>query len=855
MVVTAGASNSANEELRGGTRGVFNNRKVLNGQITPGQIMLNPMGTETGSGDQDQITQKAIKERLSAPVNDTDIGHPLLPLTTRPQTSKNASLVDCNTMENGLTTTSSSNHKKKWKEHPENERDAGSTKCCCGLARFRGLTSLEKCLCLALASCLAILVIFILLTCVGFLRSNGSDTIHHSLYSSNSYIQTKASYLLGAMDRTADPCEDFFQFACGTWNRKHVIPEDRSSISTFEVLADQQQIILKGILEEVPNDLDNEATTKAKYFYQSCMDMGAISDVGDAPLRRVIEELGGWPVTDPNWSEDDTLPLEKMLGILKRNFTLGVLIEEWIGPDDRNSKQHIIQIDQMQLGLPSRDYFLHLDSYRDLAAYHQYMTDVAILMGANETIAHDQLWKVVEFEQLLANISIPEEDRLDTGSIYRQLSLNELATEVPSLDWNMYFQEVLTDLPFNGSEKVVCYSMPYFKDLGDLLRETETNIIHNYVIWRLVMDLMPHMPPEYEDTRAEFRRVLLGVLTDRNRWNRCVEWTNKKLGMAVGALFIRDNFNHDSKVTALEMIHDIREAFNELLEENEWMDKETRAVAKDKANGMNERIGYPEYITNTTRLEEEYQDLEISQGMFLQDLFNILAFEGSRIVEKLRQPVDKDKWATEPAVVNAFYNPNKNDIAGILQPLFYSQHFPKSLNYGGIGVVIGHEITHGFDDKGRQFDKHGNLKQWWNNRTIAEFRTAAQCIIDQYTDYQLEDVNLNINGKMTQGENIADNGGLKQAFRAYKKWVAEHGEEALLPGLNMTHDQLFFLNYAQIWCGSMRPEDAVTKIRSSVHSPGPIRVLGPLSNSWDFAEAFQCPAGSRMNPVEKCSVW
>uniref|UniRef100_A0A0K2TZ84 Uncharacterized protein n=1 Tax=Lepeophtheirus salmonis TaxID=72036 RepID=A0A0K2TZ84_LEPSM len=222
------------------------------------------------------------------------------------------------------------------------------------------------------------------------------------------------------------------------------------------------------------------------------------------------------------------------------------------------------------------------------------------------------------------------------------------------------------------------------------------------MIWRTVLELMPHLPPQYESTRAEFRRVLLGVLTGRIRWHKCVDWANKKMGMAVGALFIRDNFNYDSKEIALSMIHDIREAFNDLLEENEWMDEETRLVAKDKANSMNERIGYPEYITNKARLNQEYENLSITPVNFLDNLFNILRFEASNNQRKLRLAVDKDKWQTEPAVVNAFYNPNKNDIvfpAGILQPLFYSQHFPKSLNYGGIGVVIGHEITHGFDDK------------------------------------------------------------------------------------------------------------------------------------------------------------
>ncbi|CAH1984049.1 unnamed protein product [Acanthoscelides obtectus] len=239
-------------------------------------------------------------------------------------------------------------------------------------------------------------------------------------------------------------------------------------------------------------------------------------------------------------------------------------------------------------------------------------------------------------------------------------------------------------------------------------------------------------------------------------------------------------------------------------------------------------------------------------------MLDALRFEAQQNFNKLRQPVDKNKWSTDPAVVNAFYNPNRNDIvfpAGILQPLFYSQHFPKSLNYGGIGVVIGHEITHGFDDKGRQFDKDGNMMQWWNDKTIRAFRDRTQCMIDQYSRYKISEVDLYVNGRMTQGENIADNGGLKQSFRAYRKWVSQYGEEMDLPGLNLTHDQLFFLNYAQIWCGSMRPEDALSKVRSSVHSPGPIRVLGPLSNSHDFARAYNCPLGSPMNPTSKCSVW
>ncbi|XP_053676646.1 neprilysin-1-like [Anopheles nili] len=666
-----------------------------------------------------------------------------------------------------------------------------------------------------------------------------------------------ASSLLAAMDRTADPCKDFFQFACGTWNRMHVIPEDRSSISTFEVLADQQQAILKGVLEEPVNKEDNRATKKAKAFYKSCMNLEQIRKRDVQALRKSLQKLGGWPVIEKNWTVPNST-IEHLLGKLTGEYDEPGLVELYVGADDKNSSMNIIQVDQLLLALPSRDYYLKESSEGDMKAYHRYMTQIAILMGADKDKAAEELQRIVEFEVRLANATLPEADRHDTSAIYTKITLPELQRRVPQINWKEYLQTTLGAVELHPNESIVSYAMPYLVELGKILRDTDRRIVHNYAIWRLVMSIMTHMIDDYQKERVEFRRKLLGIQSERNRWSQCVEWTNKKLGMAVGALFIRDNFNQESKETALTMIHTIREAFNELLADIDWMDDETRAVAKEKADAMNERIGYPDILTNADELEKEYVNLTIHGEVFLENILSILKWEAERNLQLLRKPVDKNKWATEPAVVNAFYNPNKNDIvfpAGILQPLFYSQNFPKSLNYGGIGVVIGHEITHGFDDKGRQFDKDGNMMQWWNNATIKTFRERAQCIIDQYSRYKIDEVGLYMDGRMTQGENIADNGGLKQSYRAYRKWVSQHGSEADLPGLNMTHDQLFFLNYAQIWCGSMRPEDALTKIRSSVHSPGIIRVVGPLSNSRDFAEAYRCPLGSPMNPVSKCSVW
>ncbi|GFN77023.1 membrane metallo-endopeptidase-like 1-like protein [Plakobranchus ocellatus] len=407
-------------------------------------------------------------------------------------------------------------------------------------------------------------------------------------------------------------------------------------------------------------------------------------------------------------------------------------------------------------------------------------------------------------------------------------------------------------------EPVVLFATQYIQDVVSIINNTDKRIVSNYLMWRLVMDVVPELASPFQQANTEYKAVMQGMKREQVRWKKCVEFVNKRVGMAVGAMFIRNNFKKESKDTASDMIHDIREAFNELLEENEWMDDQTRAFAKEKANSMDERIGYPEFITDPAQLDAHYEGLNFSPDQFFENILRLHAFDGHRMMAKLRKPIDQDMWDQEPVEVNAFYNPNTNDIvlpAGILQPFFYSASFPKSLNYGGIGVVIGHEITHGFDDKGRQYDKDGNIKQWWDNQTSQAFCSRAQCFIDQYSNFKLEQIDQYMNGKMTQGENIADNGGLKQAYRAYRKWVQKNGEEQDLPGIGLNHNQLFFLNYAQIWCGKMRDEEALRKIRISAHSLGPIRVFGPLSNSREFSEVYGCPLGSRMNPRHKCAVW
>jgi membrane metallo-endopeptidase-like protein 1 len=323
---------------------------------------------------------------------------------------------------------------------------------------------------------------------------------------------------------------------------------------------------------------------------------------------------------------------------------------------------------------------------------------------------------------------------------------------------------------------------------------------------------------------------------------------------------VKEHFDEEAKTNVIYIIRNIRDAFKKLLNEVTWMDEETKDLAREKVDAIQELIGYPDYIMDDALLDADYEELNIDPDKYFENCEANLIETSKKMLKTLRQPVNKTRWTTNVAMVNAFYSATKNLMmfpAGILQPPFYHKNYPMSMNFGGIAMVIGHEMIHGFDNRGRQYDKSGNMKQWWANSSIEGFNQRVQCVIDQYSNYTVEEINMNINGEQTQGENIADNVGLKVAFAAYNTWVerTNRRDEPLLPGLSLNHQQLFFLNFAQIWCGTVRPEAYFQSIISGRHCPGRYRVKGVLSNSVDFAKAFNCPTGSRMNPPNKCTVW
>ncbi|KAK9295302.1 hypothetical protein QLX08_010337 [Tetragonisca angustula] len=670
--------------------------------------------------------------------------------------------------------------------------------------------------------------------------------------------EAQAKIMLKYMDRGADPCEDFYQFACGNWARHNPIPKDKAAYDTFEMIRESLDSVLKELLEDpIATGLDtDDATIKAKYLFQSCMNYEILEQRMERPLIQLLDELGGWPILRPDWDPEkfDWLLLVAQL----RLYNNDILISEWVAPDIKNSDQYVIQFDQTSLGLPTRDYFLQPSNTIYLKAYKNYLIKISTLLGASLQNATKDADELIEFETKLAKITSSPDERRNVSELYQRMSIGELRALVPQINWHRYLTIVLAR-PTNVSEPVVVYALQYIQDLVNLLSKTSPRTIANYLLWRFVRHRVNNLDDRFQEAKQKFYYILFGREQAPSRWKNCVAQVNSNMGMAVGSMFVKKYFDEKSKNDTLAMTREIQRSFRELLNQTIWIDDETKELATEKVNAMLLRIGYPDFILQPELLNERYKDVVIRPDKYFENTLNILQHLTRVEQDRLGSPVNKTLWNTAPAVVNAYYSRSKNRImfpAGILQPPFYHRYFPRSLNYGGIGVVIGHEITHGFDDKGRLFDKDGNLHRWWKDEAIYGFHERAQCLIDQYSHYIVSEVGMQIDGMNTQGENIADNGGIKQAFRAYERWLRTNGDaDETLPGLNASGKQLFFLNFAQVWCGSMRPEATRNKLKTAVHSPGKFRVIGTLSNSEDFAEVFHCPLGAPMNPVNKCSVW
>ncbi|CAL8339969.1 unnamed protein product [Merluccius merluccius] len=682
-----------------------------------------------------------------------------------------------------------------------------------------------------------------------------------------------AARLLQNMDASVKPCENFYQYACGGWLERHVIPETSSRHSVFDILGDKLEIVLKGVLE-TENEEDRVAIRKAKTLYSSCMNESLIEQRDSQPLLRLIDSIGDWPIASDDWNTttEEAWSLEDKLATLTSRYHKKVLLDMYVWTDDRDSCRHIIYIDQPGLGMPSRDYYFNDGNYQKVReAYLHFMVSIGKMAREDRNLTQDddRVWEemgqVLDLETDIANATSPVEERQDVTVLYNRMTLAELqdSFKFNGFNWTRFIQGVLASvsIKIQPEEDVVVYSSPYLEKMNEVLAKHSVRTMQNYLTWQLILDRVNSLSRRFKEARAQYRKALYGTTVEEVRWRDCVRYVQSSMENAVGALYVRETFAGESKRMVSDLISKIQEAYVETLEELSWMDSPSKEKAREKAMAIKEHIGYPDHILekNNQKLDEEYAHLNFSEDYYFENVLENLQCEAHKSLKKLREPVDSDLWIIGAAVVNAFYSPNRNQIvfpAGILQPPFFSKHQPQALNFGGIGMVIGHEITHGFDDNGRNFDKDGNMLNWWSNYSAEHFKDQSQCMVQQYGNFKWKVAGgQNVSGISTLGENIADNGGVRQAFKAYLKWVAREGEEPHLPGLDMDHKQLFFLNFAQVWCGAYRPEYASQSIKTDSHSPLEYRVLGSLQNFEAFSEAFQCEKGSHMNPEMKCRVW
>uniref|UniRef100_A0A3B5M6J5 Neprilysin n=1 Tax=Xiphophorus couchianus TaxID=32473 RepID=A0A3B5M6J5_9TELE len=617
-----------------------------------------------------------------------------------------------------------------------------------------------------------------------------------------------ASRLIENMDATVDPCDNFYQYACGGWLKKNIIPETSSRYST------------------------NLATIFEKIFTELR---------GGAPLRDMLPDISEWPMAVDNWEEDygKTWRLEDVIARLNWKYGTQLLVNFFVGTDDRDSTSYIIHFDQQTtLGLLSRDYYVCEGPYAEACrAYEQFMFDLAKLIRSdrgleiNETHIREEVTRVVDLERDIANATDTPEDRNNPVLLYNKMELGELnrnfTLEIDSqmFNWSYFTAKIMdtVNISVPESEKIINYSPNYYRRLNFVLAKYTKRDLQNYMVWRFAMTMVVGLSRAYRDTRKAFRKALSGTTSEVAVWRQCALYVNNNLDKAVGRLYVQEAFSEKSKELMEEMIKDIREVFISNLDDLSWMDEETKKAAEEKARAIRERIGYSEDIMNDKYLNNEYKDLSYSGEEYFENILQNLEYVQKKRLRRLRVKVNKEEWVTGAAVVNAFYSAMA-DICSV--------------------------------SLGRNYDKDGDLKDWWTPESIHRFLELSKCIVDQYSNFSWDLANgLHLNGNNTLGENIADNGGIRQAYQAYKNFVKQHGEEPQLPGIDLSHDQLFFLNFAQIWCGSHRPEQAVNSIKVDVHSPGMFRVLGSLQNFPEFAKAFNCNKSSNMVSDNVCRVW
>jgi putative endopeptidase len=646
------------------------------------------------------------------------------------------------------------------------------------------------------------------------------------------------SFDLTAIDKSVDPCNDFYHFACGTWLKNNPIPPDQSSWGRFNELHERNQTILRGILEKQSADNASRSPVDQKIgdYYYSCMDEAAIEAKGTAPVKPYIDRIDGM-------KDKSEIPI--VLGGLHRagaNVFFGFSSE----PDFKDSKVNIATADQGGLSLPDRDYYFKTDakSVETREKLEKHIAKTFELYGESPAQAAADAKTVMKLETALAKVSLDRTEQRDPTKVYHKMSKADLQQLSPAFTWNQYFATVQPP----SFENLNVAVPDFVKGMNQVIAGSDLETVKVYLRWQTLRSASPVLPKAFVDEDFDFyRKTLRGAKELRPRWKRCVEYTDNDLGEALGQAYVAETFPPEAKAHTLQMVHELEAALKTDISELSWMTPETKKQALEKLSRIDNKIGYPDKW-------RDYSSLNIVRGDAMGNSVRANQFEFNRQLNRIGKPVDRSEWGMTPPTVNAYYNPLENNVnfpAGILQPPFYDYKADDATNFGSIGVVIGHELTHGFDDEGSQFDADGNLRNWWTPKDQEQFTKLEQCFVDEYDGFVAVD-DVHLKGKLTLGENTADNGGLRISQMALLDVLAS-SPEGTVEGF--TPDQRFFLGYAQIWCANQTPETLRLQALSNEHSTPQFRVNGVVSNSENFAKAFGCKAGSPMIRKPACRVW
>jgi len=649
------------------------------------------------------------------------------------------------------------------------------------------------------------------------------------------------SFDRAAMDLKADPCQNFYQYACGGWRSSHSIPADKSRYGRFDELREYNLYVLHSILEDAAKPGKHAANEKkVGDFYAACMDEPAIEEKGIQPIEPWLARVAAIQ----NQKQVLDVVAKMQAGGYRPVFAFGA------DADMHNSSINIAHIDQGGLTLADRDYYLKQDArmIEVRGKYLEHIQKLLALAGESAGDAAKDAKTILALETKIAEASMDRVSRRDPKNRDHKMTVVELQKQTPEIDFPRYFK-LVGAAPFDSLN---VENPEFFQKLSGLLASEPLETWKTYLRWRIVKGSAPLLTKAFVDENFAFQgKYLSGQKELEARWKRCTAMTDSSLGEALGPIYVAKAFPKEAKERMDVLVAAIEESMGKDIQSLAWMSPETKKAAEEKLHKVTNKIGYPAKW-------KDYRKVVIKRDDFVGNARAASIFEVKRDLAKLGKPVDKSEWGMTPPTVNAYYNPSENNInfpAGILQAPFFSAKVDEAVNYGGIGVVIGHELTHGFDDQGRKYDGDGNFTNWWGPTDGPEFERRAACVADEYSGFVSvsdDKGDVHLNGKLTLGENTADNGGLKLAFMSMTKQAGDKISEKVD---GFTPAQRFFIGFAQVWCENITPQRARELALTDPHAPGKFRVVGTVQNSPEFPKAFGCKTGDAMVPANACHVW